>query len=242
MELYLTYNGTKYEVKKPTISMYQKVMKFKDLFDEDELIIRLLSEMTGLTDTQIKDCPAEQISVIGNKALSFLIADDKKPSLKIEHNGTNYSLMDINNISFGQFVDIDTFLSKDENYKLNNLHELAAYLYIEEGTKYGETDFKKRKEAFLDLPIKELEGAVFFLTSLGAISVTLTEIYSKSKILYLTTKMTIALISIGDGIPRFPYSPKTKFGKLLLLPLYPLWLVLITLHTLWMSIKNKIKK
>lgn len=239
---HIEYQGKKYEVKEPTIETWKNIMVFKDLLDEEEMYVKMISEVTGLSVAQIKEADALQIRIAGNKLWRHLNQESKELHRNIEHKGVHYTLVDVNKISFGQFVDIDTFLKKDESYKVANLNELAAYLYCESGTTYSDSDFTKRIEAFKDLPVKYIEASIFFLVNLAEGLLQITTLYSKSKILWSVMRLKMAFISFTDGMQRFLFSPKTKSGKLTMLLLSPLWLVLIILLTLWTSITKKKNK
>ena len=244
-ELVLKYDGKKLKVQEPTIQMWTDVMKFRDILDEDELNMKMLSMATGLTIEEIRDTDVMSMRLAADAVYRFLNQESKKLFKHIEHNGKNYVLVDVHKMSFGQFVDIDTFLSKDESYRVSNLNELAAYLYVEEGKQYGETDFKEKIEDFKTLPIKYVEGAIFFLLNLGSASQQLTQLYSKSKLLWMMMMTRIRLASIGDGILPYLRLPKTKSGKLIMLLISPLLVVSIILHILWTLInklRSKLKK
>ena len=143
---------------------------------------------------------------------------------------------------FGQFVDIDTFMKKDESYKVANLNELAAYLYCEDGIVYGDSDIRKRIEDFKTLPVKYIEGSIFFLLNLGKGLQELTTLYSKSPVMWWMMRTRIAWGNFGDGIKQLVSSRKTKFGKLMVLLTFPLFLVSTILLFLWILITNKREK
>jgi hypothetical protein len=243
--LVLKYDGRKITIQEPTIQMWTEVMKFRELLDEEELNIRMLSLTTGLSVQEIKESDAHSMRIAADTVYKFLNQESKKLFKDIEHNGKKYVLVDVHKMSFGQFVDIDTFLQKDENYRVSNLNELAAYLYTEEGKKYGETDFRKQIEDFKTLPVKYVEGAIFFLLSIGVVSQQLSVLYSKNKPLWMWMMIRVRLQNIGDGIQQYLHLPTTKFGWLTMLLIFPLYLVSITSHILWTSInrlKSKLKK
>jgi len=242
MNQYIDYNGKKYEVKEPTISMWVEIMKLKDILDEQEMFVRMISKVTGLKESIILESDAATIRRVGSELYKFINQEQKELYKNIEHKGIKYTLVDVNKISFGQFVDIDTFLNKDEGYRIANLNELAAYLYIEEGTKYSESDFKKRIEEFSDLKIKYLESAVFFLLNSGRALQTLSDLYSKSPVMWQMMRLRIVLSGFGIGMQRLVSLQKTKFGKLIMLLTSPLWLPLIIFLSLWISIRKKKNK
>ena len=216
-------------------------MKLRDLLSTEELYIRIISELTSLEVSKIKNSPAEEIMEVGSLVYKFFNQDTKDIFPVIEHKGIKYKMIDVDKISFGQFIDIDSFLAKDETYKIANLNELAAYLYIEEGTEYSDSDFKKRIKEFEDLPLKYLEGAVFFLVSLGMVLVPLTRIYSEKKWIWMIMRTLMIFTNFGAGIQRSVFYPKTGLGKLIKLLLTPLFYVSTICHILWTGTKRIIK-
>lgn len=242
MNNYIQYNGKKYEVKEPTISMYMDVMKYKDLLDDQDLYVRMISKVTGLSPDEVKQNDASTIRKVGSELYKFINQEETKLFRQIELNGVIYEFVNIDKITFGQFVDIDTYLNKDESYRIQNLNELAAYLFTEQGTKYGDSDFKKRIEVMKNLPIKYLEGAIFFLLNIGRGLPQLSEIYSKNPILWQIMRLRIVLSDFGNGIQQLVTSQKTKFGKLIVLLTFPLLVVLTIFLSLWTLIKRKRNK
>jgi len=119
--LVLKYDGRKITIQEPTIQMWTEVMKFRELLDEEELNIRMLSLTTGLSVQEIKESDAHSMRIAADTVYKFLNQESKKLFKDIEHNGKKYVLVDIHKMSFGQFVDVDTFLQKDENYRVSNL-------------------------------------------------------------------------------------------------------------------------
>ena len=239
---YIEHKGQKYEVKEPTIESWKNVMIYKDLLDEEEMYIKMISEVTGISMQEIKSADALEIRTAGDKLWRYLNQESKKLFKTIEHHGITYNLVDFNKISFGQFVDIDTFMKKDESYKVANLNELAAYLYCEDGVVYGKSDIKARIEDFKDLPVKYVEGSIFFLLNLGKGLRELTTLYSKSPFMWKMMEIKIRWVNFGDGIKQLFYSRRTKFGKLIVLLISPLWLVSTICRGLWTTIRNKRKK
>ena len=236
---YIEYDNKKYEIKELTIDKWQNIMKFKDILDETELYIRMIAEMTGLKPEQVKDGDAQSIMVCGKMLESYIGQETKKVYGNITFEGIEYELVDFGNITFGQFVDIDTFIMKDESYKIANLNELAAYLYTEKGKKYGEADFKKNIEKFKQLPMKYIEGAVFFLWTLERGLLGLSQLYSENKWLTRGLKVTIVLASFGATISGYLNSRRTKFGKLIVLLVSPLFFVSTIFRTFLTYVRNK---
>lgn len=226
---YVEHKRKKYFVKEPTIQMWSEIMRLKNILDEQELNILLLEKVTGMPKDIIKSAKAKDIAKIGGELSTLLNLENKQVFQEIEHNGKKYQLFNVNKLTFGQFVDIDTFLSKDEGYRISNLSELASYIYneVQDGKviEYGDIDFKKQTEEFKELPIKYVEGAVFFLLTLGRGLQALTQIYFQNPRLYWTMIVRARLGAIGDGTYQFLSLPKTRYGKLIALLVSPLFFV-----------------
>ena len=242
---FVEHKRKKYYVKEPTIQIWSEIMRLKNILDEQELNILLLEKVTGMPKEVIRDAKAKDISKIGQELYTLLNLENKQVFQEIEFNGKTFRLFNVNKMTFGQFVDIDTFLSKDEGYRINNLNELASYIYNEvvdgKVLDYGDIDFKKQAEEFKDLPVKYIEGAVFFLLTLGRGLQALIQIYFQNPRLYWTMIVRARLGVIGDGISAFLSLPKTMFGKLTALLLSPLFLVLTISLTLLTIITRKLK-
>ncbi len=241
-ETYIEYDKKKYGIKELTIEKWQNIMKFKDILDESELYVRMIAEMTGLKPEQVKDGDAQSIMVCGKMLESYIGQENKKVYGNITFEGVEYELVDFSNITFGQFVDIDTFIMKDESYKIANLNELAAYLYTEKGKKYGEADFKKNIEKFKQLPMKYIEGAVFFLWTLERGLLGLSQVYSENKWLTRVLKVIIVFQSFGVTISGYLSSRRTKFGKLIVLLVSPLFFVSTIFRTFLTYIRRRKKR
>jgi hypothetical protein len=235
----ITSKSKKFEVSEPTIREFCDVMKFKDILNEDELNVRLIEKVTGMSHEEVLEMDASTIQKIGSVLFAHYNKESKKLTQSFELNGITYKFMDVNTISFGQFVDIDTFLKKDESYRIANLNELMAYMYCEEGTKYSDSNFKKRIEVMLDAKSHIVEGALFFLLNLERGLYEIMELSSKSPLMFQIMRLRIAFQSFGATTKLFRFLQKTKFGKLILLLLWVLLLPLTICLTLLTSITRK---
>ena len=234
---FIEYKGKKYPIKEPTIKIWSEVMKLQGILDEQDMFIKILELTTGLTREEILLADAKEVREAGNSVFNYLNQQDKKVVNEFTHKGKEYQFLDVTDISFGQFVDIDTFLTKSEAYRIQNLNELAAYLYTEKGSKYGDTKIKKRIKEFEDLPIKYLEGSVFFLLSSAKASAEITSLYSQSKFLWMMMKTKIIFRLIGAGIQQSAHYVKKKFGFLTMCLIYPF----ISVSIIFLTLKTLIK-
>lgn len=234
---FIEYKGKKYPIKEPTIKIWSEVMKLQGILDEQEMFIKILEMTTGLSNEEILAADAKEVREAGKMVFTYLNQQDKKVVNEFEHNGVEYQFLDVSNLSFGQFVDIDTFLGKSETYRIQNLNELAAYLYTEKGTKYGDVKIKKRIKAFEDLPVKYLEGSVFFLLNSAKASEEITLLYSQSKFLWTMMKIKIIFRLIGGGIQQSAHYVRNKFGVLMMCLSYPF----ISVSIIFLTLKTLIK-
>lgn len=234
----IKHKGKEYEIKEPTVTNWAEVMRLREILDEEDIYVKMVEVLTGLSREDILQSDAETITKIGEEIFKIFDRESKQLFPRVEYKGQVYTLVDINNLSFGQYADIDTFLRKDESYRISNLNELAAYLYCEEGVRYGQSDIKKRIEVMKDFPLKYVESSIFFLLSLTRASQELIRLSSRNKVMWMVLKVRITLMLIGDGIKQLLPWQKTRFGRLITLPIYPLLAVLITFRILLTKIKK----
>ena len=239
MSMTITSKSKKFEVSEPTIREFCDVMKLKDILTEDELNVRLIEKITGMSHEDVMEMDATTIQKIGSVLFAHYNKESKKLTQSFQLNGVTYKFMDVNTISFGQFVDIDTFLKKDEGYRIANLNELMAYMYCEENVPYSKSDFKKRIEIMLDAPSHIVEGALFFLLNLERGLYEIMELSLRSPLMFQMMRLKIAFHRFGATTKLSRFLLKTKFGRLTLLLLWVLLLPLIICHTLLTSIMRK---
>jgi len=165
-QIVIELDGKDYEVKPPTIQKWAMLNLMKDLEEEDDFRIYLVSLTTGIEEDLLRQANFLQVKQAADFLTKYFLEIGEKFYPEFEFGGKNYKFLDLNNMSFGQFVDIDTFLQRDESYKKANMNELMAMLYMEEGeSTYSADKVKERTELFRDLEVKYLQGSLlFFLT------------------------------------------------------------------------------
>ena len=239
MSMTITSKSKNYEVKEPTIKEFCDVMKFKDILTEDELHIRLIEKSIGITHDEVMELDAFTIQKIGSTLFSHYNKESKKLTTSFDLNGITYKFMDVHNISFGQFVDIDSYLKKEEGYRIANLNELMAYMYCEKDIPYSKSNFKQRIEIMNDAPSHIVEGALFFLLNLGRGLLEIMDLSLKSPVMFQIMRLRMTLASFGGTIKSLVYLQKTKFGSLISSLLLVFLLPLIICLTLLTSIMRK---
>jgi hypothetical protein len=210
---FIKYNGKNYEVKEPTIDVWGKLASLQDWTEENEFSVLLISEVTGLSKDEILMSDWKDILVASQNLSNYLLNQGKEFYNEFEFGGQKYKFVDLPNLSFGEFVDIDSYLTKPLVERRRELHFLAAMLYREvdeDGNikRYNGNDLPGRAEKFKKLPIKYLNGAIsFFLLiekiSRGNIQISLrTRFKMRMKVIWTLVKL-IVLTSIGAGLIRW---------------------------------------
>jgi hypothetical protein len=158
-----------------TIEHYVKIFKTKDLFTEQYYAAKLINLITDAPLENLLKADYEEINYVAAYILS-LIPMDKKPKFvdRFELDGIHYGFFpNWRDLTFAEFVDMDTISTKPVNDLLDLLHILAAIMYrpieheitehnfiIEE---YDLEKMKKRAELFKKkLDVRYVLGAQTF--------------------------------------------------------------------------------
>lgn len=170
----IEYQGKDYEVKLPTIEMWSRLIAWKDLLEERDFLIKLISESTGLPDKDIKNADWFDIVNIGSFLTEHLLNQTTDFHNEFEFRGIKYRFIDLPNLTFGEFIDIDTILSKDEHERKSSLHTLMALFYREVGednklVPYDSAKVAERAELFKKLPVMYVHGSMSFFLRLEQI-------------------------------------------------------------------------
>lgn len=158
-----------------TIENYSKIYKVKDLFSEQYFAAKLLNLVTDAPIEDLLKCDYEQINYLSSYVLSLIPVEKDIPLVdRFELDGIQYGFFpNWRDLTFAEFVDIDTISTKKTDELLGMLHILAAIMYrpidheiSEHNFLIEEYDIKtmtKRAEIFKKkLNIEILLGAQFF--------------------------------------------------------------------------------
>jgi len=163
-----------------SIEHYVKIFKTKDLFTEQYYAAKLINLITDAPLEKLLKADYEEVNYVAAYILA-LIPMDKKPKFvdRFELDGVHYGFFpNWRDLSFAEFVDMDTISTKPVNELLDLLHVLAAIMYrpieheitehnfiIEE---YDLEKMKKRAELFKKkLDVRYVLGAQTFFTKFG---------------------------------------------------------------------------
>ena len=163
-----------------TIDMYVKIFKVKDLFTEEYFTAKLVNLVTGCPLEDLLQADYEQINFIASYILGLF--PQQKPEFKDKFtlDGVEYGFFPRwQDLTYAEFVDMDTISTKKEEEMLNMLHILCAVWYRPITEKRSEHDFEiekydvktmvKRAELFKNkLDVRYVLGAQDFFTKFGS--------------------------------------------------------------------------
>lgn len=164
-----------------TINDYVKVFKVKDLFEDDYFAAKLISIVTGADMTKLLEADREKVGYVFEQIYKILPLD--KPGFvdRFTLDGVEYGFIPSwKKMSFGEFADLDTLMTKKPDEVLDYLHIITAILYRPitkskskhnfEIEKYNQNTMDERSELFKNkLDIEVALGAQFFFTQFARI-------------------------------------------------------------------------
>jgi hypothetical protein len=161
------YKNKQYEIEEPTVEMWSKLVLLQEWTDEREFCVKLLSFTTGLTEEEIENSDYMEVVKISNEISTFLTQDGDKFYNEFSFNNKNYRFLDLPNLTFGEFIDIDTYLTKEPHEKKKDMPLLMAMLYREVDENgnykpYNSKELQLKAEEFKKLPVKYVRGATNF--------------------------------------------------------------------------------
>lgn len=157
-----------------SIDNYVKIFKQKDIFSEDYFAAKIISAITECPVEDLLEGDAQEINYIAAYILSLIPTETPKFIDRFELDGVQYGFFPKwRELSYAEFVDMDTISTKKNDELLNLLHILAAIMYRPITTQRSQHDFdiekynvdsmKVRAEHFKkELDIKYILGAQFF--------------------------------------------------------------------------------
>lgn len=157
-----------------TIEQYAKIYKIKDLFTEKYFAARLINIVTACPVETLLDSDYESIDYLASHILTLLPKQDPKFIDRFELNGEQYGFFPSwKDLTFAEFVDLDTISTKKPEEVLDMLHILAAIMFrpiISDTSRhkfeiepYNIQSMKKRSELFkTQLDVNYIIAAQFF--------------------------------------------------------------------------------
>lgn len=157
-----------------TLENYVKIYKVKDLFTDEYFAAKLVSIVSGAPQKDLLDAEYPEISFLANQILKTIPTEKPEFVDRFELLGTHYGFFPTwKELTFAEFIDMDTISTKKPEELLDLLHILAAIMYrpiVEEKSKHNFTieeydvdKMKKRAELFKKhLNVNYVLGAQFF--------------------------------------------------------------------------------
>jgi len=203
------YKNKQYELGEPTVEMWSKLVLLQEWTDEREFSTELLAFSTGLTPEEIENSDYEEVIRVSQEISQFLLKEGDKFHHEIDFDGKKYRFLDLANLTFGEFIDIDTYLAKEPHEKKKEMSLLMAMLYreLDENGNYKPYNSKElqiKAEQFKKLPVRYVKGASNFFFRLertlqGNFKVSfLRRMKLTTKMIWVFVKL-IPLISSGVG-------------------------------------------
>ena len=157
-----------------SIENYAKIYKVKDLFSDDYFAAKIINIITDAPLEELLEADYEEVSYLAAYIMSQIPLEKPKFIDRFEIDGVHYGFFpNWRELTFAEFVDMDTISTKKPDELLSMLHILAAVMYrpiIEEKSehdykieKYNIETMKDRSELFKKkLDVKYVLGAQFF--------------------------------------------------------------------------------
>ena len=188
------------------LSQYQKFLEIQqDNKDENFLASKMIEIFCGIDIKEAYKMKAKDVHRI-----TTILSDmfEQKPQLinRFTMNGVEYGFIpNLDEMSLGEYVDLDTYLSKWEE-----IEKAMAVLYRpiqgKYKQKYSIQEYKAQgQEAYKDMPMSVVFGAIFFFYRLGIdLSKVMTVYLEENK--DIPSQEFRSLGKSGDGINQFMHS------------------------------------
>jgi len=185
-----------------SIENYSKIYKIKDLFSDDYFSAKLINIITEAKIEDLLESDYQEVSYIASYLMSLIPLGQPEFKDRFELDGVKYGFFpNWRDLTFAEFIDMDTISTKKPDELLDMLHILAAIMYrpiIEEKSehnfkieKYDVNTMVQRAELFKKkLDVKYVLGAQFFFIKFAKRFSGYTQISSIQKI-SLWTKIKI---------------------------------------------------
>lgn len=166
-QVVIEYQGVDYKIGEPTIDTFMKLSLMKDILnDDDDFRVELVVAATGISEEDVRKAPYSEISKASNFLAQFFMDFKDKFYSEFDFDGKTYKFIDLENITFGEYVDIEKFLEQPEHIRKVQLNKFMAFLYREvvdgKMKPYNYQEVETKAELFRNLPAKYLQGAMVF--------------------------------------------------------------------------------
>ena len=203
MKIKFEINSQEYVINEIRVNQYYEVKQ--ELFmDAVDVKFNVISKLSGCPVETLRELDLEDWSTIWNHLERMIESvSERKLTKSFFHNGIEYGLVNLDEMTIGEFADLDVVLNTPDAD--NKLHEILAILYrpIVKNSKYGneieEYDFKGfkfRSQLFLDVPLFLAKPATAFFLHSGLAYLETIQSSLKNENLDPLTEKTIQLVKI----------------------------------------------
>jgi hypothetical protein len=166
----IEFEGREYPIVEPTIELWNKMNLLKDLYEEKDFALMMISIATGLSVDDLQEADWEGVYNTSNYLADYFLNEGDKFYNEFEFDGQKYRFINLEKLTFGEFIDIDEFLSRPVSERVSKMNFLMALLYREvdqDGNlrPYNGYEVPPRSEIFKQLPLKYLRGSLNFFFS-----------------------------------------------------------------------------
>jgi len=175
-------NGKDYNIPEVlTIGDYIKIFKIKGLFEDEYFSIKLINVITGANLDELMEAPRDKIEYVSSYILHLIPPQQPAFIDKFTLEGIEYGFIpEWKKMSFGEFADLDTLMTKKPDEMFDYLHIITAILYrpiIKSKSKhkftiekYNQETMDERSELFKNkLDVEVALGAQFFFIKFAQI-------------------------------------------------------------------------
>jgi hypothetical protein len=172
--------GKEYELPEViNVENYCKIFKIKDLLSDEYFAAKLVSIVTGAPVEKLMEGDYDQLNYLAAYILNMMPKETPKFQDKFTIDGVEYGFFpNWREMTYAEFVDMDTISTRPVDEMLNMLHVLAAVMYrpivkVDEDKeyhieKYDVKTMTKRAELFKKkLDVRYVLGAQSFFSLLG---------------------------------------------------------------------------
>lgn len=176
------------------IENYTKIFKIKNLLSDQYFAAKLINIVTGAEIEDLLENDYQNIELIASYILS-LLPQERPPFIdRFTIDGVDYGFFpDWKELTYAEYVDMDTISTKKSDEVLDLLHVLAAVMYrpiVEEKgkhefkiEKYDTETVKDRSELFKKkMDVSIILGAQFFFINFGKKYLSYSQISSITKL------------------------------------------------------------
>lgn len=124
-------DGVEYELPEfINIEKYVKVFKIKDLFSDEYFSAKLLNIVSGVPVEKVLEGNYQEIEWLSNYVMTLFPKDTPKFEDRFQIDGVNYGFIPTwTKLSFAEYVDLDTLITKKPDEVLNYVHIIMAIMY-----------------------------------------------------------------------------------------------------------------